>query len=108
MQLKATDTLHATDKQTQKLLYEPTSLDPHVESDSLTTYLLLTRVDALLRANLVSSLEFSTPTPAWILSKGFLPDQLTPSVVFNATSPPLQQQSRRSLTGNIRMLEEGD
>ena len=51
------------------------------------TYPLI-RVDALVRANLASSLEFSTPTPVWILSKGFLPAQPTPSVVFNATSPP--------------------
>ena len=73
------------------------------ESKSLTHH-LLTRVDALQQVNLVSSLEFSTPTPVWILLKGFLPDQLTPSVVFNATSPPLPQQSKHSLTGNTRML----
>ena len=77
-----------------------------LESNSLKC-LLLIRVAALLRANLVSSLELSTPTSGvWILLRGFLLAQLTPSVVFNATSPPWQQQSKRSPTGSILTLAE--
>ena len=76
-----------------------------LESNSVTR-LPLIRVNALVRADLVSSLEFSTPTPVWILSRGFLVDQLTPSVVFNATLPPWQQRSKLSSTGSILTLAE--
>ena len=80
-----------------------------VQSNSLTCFPLIadnSREDAPVRVNLVSSLELSTPTLVSILLKGFLPAQLTPSVVFNATSPPWQQQSKRSLTGSILALAE--
>ena len=69
-----------------------------------TSYLLIIRVTALVQGNLVPSLEFSMmPTPVWILLRGFFLDQPTPLAVLNATPPPLQLQSKRSLIESILM-----
>ena len=69
-----------------------------------TSYLLIIRVTALVQGNLVSSLVFSMmPTPVWILLRGFFLDQPTPLAVLNATPPPLELQSKRSLTESILM-----
>ena len=77
-----------------------------VESNSLTLIADNSREDALVRVNLVFSLELSTPTLVSILLRGFLPAQLTPLVVFNATLLPWQQQLKRSPTGSILILAE--
>ena len=62
------------------------------------------RVTALVQGDLVLSLEFSMmPTPVWILLRGFSLDQPTPLAVLNATPPPLQLQSKRSLIESILM-----
>ena len=64
----------------------------------------LFRVTALVQGDLVLSLEFSMmPTPVWILLRGFFLDQPTPLAVLNATPPPLQLQSKRSLIESILM-----
>ena len=77
-----------------------------VESNSLTLIADNSREDALVRVNLVSSLELSTPTQVWILLRGLLLAQPILSVVFSGTSPPWQQQSKLSPTGSILTLVE--